>query len=293
MRKWRTAFAAISFALALAGSFAAYRLTGSAQGNAGDVWVDNVGQPSGPGHEQDPHLMCADINLWGNGLADASGTFIIDSWSPTGNGAPAYGPAPWAYNMQTGGDQVLAVIPINSLLAGSAANGDIPQAQQGLHFKLQFVEDPQKHKTFWVNCLSPSPSPTPSSTPSSTPTATPSATPTPTPTPSPTATPSSSTSPTPTPTPSASTSPTATASPTPTPTPTGRPSPTPTGSVAPTATPTGSPAPGPSTAAPPATLAGTGGGPGNVAGSGGTTVPLAMVIILVGGLLLARDAFRR
>jgi len=141
MWKWRTALAAISFVLAFAGSVAAYRLTGSAQGNAGDVWVDNVGQPSGPGHEQDPHLMCADINLWGNGLADGSGSFIIDSWSPTGNGAPAYGPAPWTYNLSTGGDQVLAVIPINSLLAGSAANGDIPQASQGLHFKLQFVED--------------------------------------------------------------------------------------------------------------------------------------------------------
>ena len=213
MRRWRTALAAISFVLAFAGSLTAYRLTGSAQGNAGDVWVDNVGQTSGPGHEQDPHLMCADINLWGNGLADGSGSFIIDSWSPTGNGAPAYGPAPWTYNLTTGGDQVLAVIPINSLLAGSAANGDIPQTPQSLHFKLQFVADPQKHKTFWVNCLAPSP--------------------------------------------------------------------------------TGSPSPGPSTPVPPATLAGTGGGPGNVAGSGGTTVPLAMILILLGGLLLARDAFRR
>jgi hypothetical protein len=253
MRKWRTALAAISFGLALAGSFVAYRLTGSAQGNAGDVWVDNVGQPSGPGHEQDPHLNCADINLWGNGLADSSGTFIISSWAPTGSGATAYGPAPWTYNQTTGGDQVLAVIPISSLLAGSVANGDIPQAQQGLHFKLQFVQDPQKHKTFWVNCLSPSPSPTETST----------------------------------------ASPTATASSTPSPTPTGSPSATPTGSVAPTAAPTGTPAPSPSSAAPPATLAGTGGGPGNVAGSEGTAAPIAMILILAGGLLLARDAFRR
>ena len=261
MRKWRTALAAISFALALTGSFAAYRLTGSAQGNAGDVWVDNVGQPSGPGHEQDPHLMCADINLWGNGLADASGTSIIDSWAPSGSGPTAYGPALWTYNRTTAGDQVLAVIPISSLLAGSVANGDIPQAQQGLHFKLQLVEDPQKHKTFWVNCLSPTPPPTQS--------------------------------PTPTPTPSASTSPTPTASPTFIPTPTGSPSPTPTGSVAPTATPTGSPSPVPSTTVLPATLPGTGGGPGGDAGRGGNAVPLAMILILVGGLLLARDAFRR
>ena len=93
MRKWRTALAAISFALALTGSFAAYRLTGSAQGNAGDVWVDNVGQPSGPGHEQDPHLMCADINLWGNGLADASGTSIRRDGS---GGVTSGGAAAWA-----------------------------------------------------------------------------------------------------------------------------------------------------------------------------------------------------
>ena len=283
MRRWRTALAAISFALALAASFAAYRLTGSAQGNAGDVWVDNVGQPSGPGHEQDPHLMCADINLWGNGLADASGTFIVDSWPPTGNNAKAYGPAPWTYNQTTGGDQVLAVIPISSLLAGSAANGDIPQAQQGLHFKLQFLQDPQKHKTFWVNCVSPSPTPTPTPTPTLSPT----------PTPTPSATPTPTQSPTPTPTPSASTSPTPTASPTVTPTPTGTPSPTPTGSVAPTATPTGSPSPGPTTTVPPGTLPGTGGGPGGAAGSGGTSLPLGMILILAGGLLLARNAFRR
>jgi hypothetical protein len=115
MRKWRTALAAISFGLALAGSLVAYRLTGSAQGNTGDVWVDTVGQPSGPGA----------------------------------------------------------------------------------------------------------------------------------------------------------------------------------GSLAPTAAPTGTPGPSPGTTVPPATLAGTGGGPGNVAGSEGTTAPVAMILILAGGLLLARDAFRR
>src|SRR5947209_8693273 len=59
----------------------------SAQGgdnNAGDVWVDNVGQPAGPGHEMDPHLACQDINLWGNGLSDSSGTYTISGWQPSG-----------------------------------------------------------------------------------------------------------------------------------------------------------------------------------------------------------------
>jgi hypothetical protein len=58
--------------------------------NPGDVWLDNVGQPPGPGHEHDPHLACADIYLWGNGLADSSGTFVIDGWHPSGSGTGDY-----------------------------------------------------------------------------------------------------------------------------------------------------------------------------------------------------------
>ena len=46
--------------------------------NKGDVWLDNAGQPPGPGHEMDPHLRCDDINLWGDKMADPSGTFTID-----------------------------------------------------------------------------------------------------------------------------------------------------------------------------------------------------------------------
>src|SRR6202140_3860950 len=53
--------------------------------NAGDVWVDNVGQPAGPGHEMDPHLACANINLWGNGLADSRGTFTPAGGPPSGS----------------------------------------------------------------------------------------------------------------------------------------------------------------------------------------------------------------
>ena len=122
--------------------------------NAGDVWVDNVGQPAGPGHEMDPHLACQDINLWGNGLADSSGSYSIDGWSPSGSAEQDYA-STWSYDQGTGGDQVLDVISVKTLIENAIANGDSPQANQGFHFKLEFSQDPQKHKTFWVNCQVP------------------------------------------------------------------------------------------------------------------------------------------
>ena len=121
--------------------------------NAGDVWVDNVGQPPGPGHEMDPHLACADINLWGNGLADGSGTFTIDGWPPSGSQEQVYS-ASWTYNTSVGGDQIIQVINVGTLMDNARQAGDAPVNGQGFHFKLQFVQDPQKHKTFWVNCPS-------------------------------------------------------------------------------------------------------------------------------------------
>jgi hypothetical protein len=148
--------------------------------NKGDVWLDNVGQPPGPGHEHDPHLACADINLWGDKLADASGVYSIDGWHPSGSGTGDFGSkgykqdqawpntkanpgwAPWSYNQAAGGSQVLSVISVEQLLANATANGDAPVNKQGFHFKLQFSQDPQKHKTFWVDCPAPGPSPGPS-----------------------------------------------------------------------------------------------------------------------------------
>ena len=119
--------------------------------NAGDVWTDNVGQPAGPGHEQDTHLACQDINLWGSGLADSSGSFTIDGWPPSGSKETDYS-GTWAYDTAQGGDQVVAVISISQLIATAQANGDAPKNSQGYHFMLQFPQDPQKHKTFWVDC---------------------------------------------------------------------------------------------------------------------------------------------
>ncbi len=122
--------------------------------NSGDVWVDNVGQPSGPGHENDPHLACQDINLWGSGLADSGGTFGIDGLPPSGSQEQDYSAA-WSYDQSTGGSQILQVISVKTLIQNAIANGDSPQNKQGFHFKLDFSQDPQKHKTFWVDCAVP------------------------------------------------------------------------------------------------------------------------------------------
>src|SRR5207244_2796207 len=117
--------------------------------NRGDVWTDNVGQPPGPGHEQDPHLACIDINLWGARMGDAGGTFAVMSWPPSGSKTSAY-ESSWHYAQTTGGTQVLAVIPVQTLIANAMAAGASPQNKNGYHFKLDLSQDPSKHKTFWV-----------------------------------------------------------------------------------------------------------------------------------------------
>ncbi len=150
--------AVVAFGLVTGGATSA-----AASKNAGDVWVDNVGQPAGPGHENDPHLACADINLWGNGLAGSSGSFVIDGWPPSGSQELVYPSSlsTWTYNQATGGDQVVQVINVNTLIQDAVAAGDVPLSTQGFHFKLQFSLFPQKHKTFWVNnCQTPPPAPT-------------------------------------------------------------------------------------------------------------------------------------
>jgi hypothetical protein len=102
----------------------------------------------------DPHLACQNINLWGSGLADSSGSYAIDGWPPSGSQERDYA-SNWSYDRASGGSQVMDVIPVQTLIDNAIANGDAPQNGQGFHFKLQFSQDPQKHKTFWVNCQLP------------------------------------------------------------------------------------------------------------------------------------------
>jgi hypothetical protein len=132
----------------------------STKNNKGDVWLDNVGQPPGPGHEHDPHLACADINIWGDKLSINHSKYEIDGWSPSGSKERVYH-GYWVYNRHDGGAQILDVIDVNQLVASATAKGDAPVNGQGLHFKLQFAQLPQKHKTFWVDCGETSPTPTP------------------------------------------------------------------------------------------------------------------------------------
>jgi len=122
--------------------------------NRGDFWVDNVGQPPGPGHEMDPHLACADINVWGDKMADAGGAYRIDGWPPSGQKAKAYA-SNWTYAAGQGGDQVMDVIDVKTLIANAVANGDAPINKQGFHFKIALSQDPHKFKTFWVDCKLP------------------------------------------------------------------------------------------------------------------------------------------
>jgi hypothetical protein len=164
MFKLRMSALVLASLLALGSAGAALASSGG-DANSGDVWLDNVGQPAGPGHEMDPHLGCQDINMWGAGLADSPGPFTINGWPPSGSKEIDYS-GNWSYDTTQGGDQVVATISIDTLIATARSNGDSP-AHNGYHFKLDFVQDPQKHKTFWVDCPA---SFTPSSTTPSRPT---------------------------------------------------------------------------------------------------------------------------
>ena len=125
--------------------------SGPGDSNSGDVWLDNSGQPAGPGHEHDPHLACADITLYGAHLADSSGTFAIDSWPPSGSQQQVY-TSTWTYNTAAGGTQPIATISVTQLVQDAIAAGAAPVNKNGFHFKLDLSQDPQKHKTFWVSC---------------------------------------------------------------------------------------------------------------------------------------------
>ena len=101
---------------------------------------------AGPGHEQDPHLPCADVGIYAAQMADPSGTFAVDSWPPTGTKTQVYS-GTWTYTAGQPDPQEIAVIPISALAPGG-------------HFKLKVGQNPGKFKTFWIDC--PSASPTPS-----------------------------------------------------------------------------------------------------------------------------------
>lgn len=122
--------------------------------NAGDVWVDSVGNPSGPGHEMDPHLPCRNINIFGARLADMGGLYQVDSIPPSqprGEHTVVYR-SHWKYNTPKTDSEIISVIDVHLLIANARAAGAAPINRQGYHFKLDVTQDPQKHKTFWVDC---------------------------------------------------------------------------------------------------------------------------------------------
>ena len=155
IRRWLAgALAVVALAVVVPG--AALAASGG-DNNRGDAWLDSVGQPGGPGHEMNPHLPCANINLWGDKMADPNGPYKIYGWSPSGEKELAYS-SNWSYNRNAGGIQVMDVIDVQQLIAAAVANGDAPINGQGFHFKLALSQDPHKFKTFWVTCGIPVPS---------------------------------------------------------------------------------------------------------------------------------------
>jgi hypothetical protein len=155
MRRAATAvIGALLTALAIGITPAAASAAAGGDNNAGDVWVDTVGAPQGRGHETDPHLPCADINLWGDKLADPTGSYRVIGIPPSGAHGQAY-MSTWTYQRASGGNQVIDVIDVERLISAAVANGDRPVNRQGFHFKLALSQDPHKFKTFWVKCAVP------------------------------------------------------------------------------------------------------------------------------------------
>ena len=166
----------------------------AADPNRGDIWVDSATTQTtgvtqaGPGHENDPHLPCADVGVFAAKMADPTSAeqnrFTIYAWPPSGSQNAIY-TADWTYIQGAADPQEIAIVPASVFSPGG-------------HFKIQVTQDPVKQKVFWVDCEGAIkgggiPTPTPTDTAATTPTATP----TPTPTPIPSETPSANPSPTP------------------------------------------------------------------------------------------------
>ena len=156
--------------------------------NAGDIWVDSATaqttgvSAAGPGHENDPHLPCANVGVFAAKMADPTAgeanRFTVYAWPPTGSQNAIY-TASWTYTKGDADPQEIAVIPVSTFGSGG-------------HFKIQVTQDPVKQKVFWIDCDSTgkpgdgtvTPTPTPTAIPTPTPTSTSSSSPSPSPTPS-------------------------------------------------------------------------------------------------------------
>lgn len=108
MLKLRLGVFAATLLFVIGSGGAAWAASGG-DSNSGDIWLDNVGQPAGPGHEMDTHLACADIAMYGSGLADTSGSFAILGWPPSGSKTLDYS-GTWSYDSSMGGTQQIATI---------------------------------------------------------------------------------------------------------------------------------------------------------------------------------------
>ena len=90
--------------------------------NTGDIFIQNAGAGAPSGHDNDPKLSCADIDLWGSGLVLSTSTFGIAGLAPTGSGETVYS-ASWTYSSAVADPQIIAVVPVATLIADAAAAG--------------------------------------------------------------------------------------------------------------------------------------------------------------------------
>lgn len=138
--------------LAISGLFALATATAALGENAGRVWTNSVGQPASSGQGNEPHLTCKNIDLRGANLAHESGGYEIVGLPPSGSKEEVVYASSWEYKRPPGGSQVISTINVKTLIETATAHGERPVNRQGYHFKLQLSQEPQKHKTFWLNC---------------------------------------------------------------------------------------------------------------------------------------------
>ncbi|MFN2463207.1 MAG: hypothetical protein ABR573_04790 [Candidatus Dormibacteria bacterium] len=159
-----------------------------AEPTAENLQYGEIGTVEDVNPDQNPHLPCANIEVMGKDMGDTTGSYSIDYWPPTGDKGGVYGKnsdgstalskvlpmtdgdpdvtnnGTWNYNQsptlvskmgKKGGYQVMDIIDVSALVHNAQMINPDPHDIQGYHFKLQFSQDPQKHKTFWVKCAAP------------------------------------------------------------------------------------------------------------------------------------------
>src|ERR1700739_4371893 len=66
--------------------------------NKGDIWTQPAGTADDPGHSQDVHLPCGSVDIWGDGLAQSSGTWVLYHLPPPNADQSQVASGTYSYN---------------------------------------------------------------------------------------------------------------------------------------------------------------------------------------------------